>query len=828
VRAPAFAAIGLVCLAAAAAAEPVDQVDLFAGTAARTADFGTGGGAGNTFPGATAPFGMLQWSPDSVPGTTNFAGGYSWEDTRLRGFSLTHLSGAGCVVFQDVPILPTTVPVTASPSVAGTYDVTPAYLPAFDHAAETAEPGFYRVRLDPGTDRAIDVELAARTRSAVGRFTYPASASASLLFNAGGSGQANGDVTIRIDPVAGEVSGSVASGQFCYHRNRYTLYFVVRLDRPLSGWGSWTGQALVPGSTVAAAHSDRPFHLKGVPGNPDISHASTTAQAGVWVTVDTRDDPVVNARVGISFASLDGARANLDSESPDFDVDAARTATRAAWNQALGRVEVRGGDERTMRTFYTMLYHALVSPTVFSDVDGAYAGMDGQVHHTDGWTAYANFSGWDIYRSQIPLLALLDPQRTGDMMRSLLANARESGWLPRWPVANGQTDVLVGDPAAPIIATAWALGARGFDPAEALAALVKGATQTGTSSNASYVERQGLAEYLRLGWVPHDGTENSSGATTTMFGDTAGVWASASTTLEYTVADFAVARMAAALGNRALYRTFMRRAGGWRNLYNPASGYLEPRYASGSFKAGLDLLGGEGFAEGNAAQYTWMVPFDPAGLFARLGGRRAAAARLDGHLARLDEGPQSPYAFLGNEPELGVPWLYDWLGQPWKTQHVVRSALLTLFDDSPTGYPGNDDLGTMSAWYVFGALGFYPAVHGTGVLALASPLFPETVVHLAGGNLAIHAPAASPGVPYVRGLRVDGRRWDRPWLAFDAVGCGARLDFDLGPDPSPRWGAARPHEPPSFGPRARFPRSRAGHACGGRGASATRAPSAAR
>jgi predicted alpha-1,2-mannosidase len=373
---------------------------------------------------------------------------------------------------------------------------------------------------------------------------------------------------------------------------------------------------------------------------------------------------------------------------------------------------------------------------------------------------------------------------------------------------------MVGDPADPIIAGAWALGARHFDVGEALAAMVKGATQTGTSPNASYVERQGLADYLRLGWVPHDGTESSSGATTTMFGDTAGVWASASTTLEYAVADFAVARVAAAAGDRATYRTFMRRSAGWRHLYNPASGYLEPRYASGAFKEGLDLLGGEGFAEGDAPQYTWMVPFDPAGLFAQLGGRRAAAARLDRHLEKLNEGPRSPNAFLGNEPELGVPWLYDWLGQPWKTQRVVRRAIRTLFDDSPAGYPGNDDLGTMSAWYVFGALGLYPAVPGTDVLALASPLFPDTVIHLAGGDVHVVAPAASADTPYVRRLTVGRRRHGRPWLSLDAIACGARLRFDLTAEPEPRWGAGRRHAPPSFGAGSPFPRPKRARTCG--------------
>ncbi len=619
----------VLAVATTAPADVADQVDVFAGTAARAADFGTGGGAGNTFPGAVLPFGMLAWSPDTFPGRINFAGGYSWDESRIRGFSLTHLSGTGCAVFQDVPILPTVVPVTVSPSVAGSYDVEPRFVPEFSHDDETGAPGYYRVRLDPGTPQAIDVELTARTRSGIARLTFPASSTASVLVNAGGSAMANGDVALAVSPAGREIAGSVSAGQFCYHRNRYTLYFAMRFSRPFAAWGTWQGQALAPGGVAGVAHTDAPFHLKGVPGSPDLPHTSNTAQAGAWATFDTTADAVVLVRVGVSYVSVAAARRNLDAELPAFDFDRVHTDATTTWNAALRRIVV---DDQApeARTFYTMLYHALLAPTVFGDVDGAYAGMDGTTHQADGWVPYANFSGWDVYRTQLPLLALLDPARTSDMVRSLLANARESGWLPRWPVANGQTDVQVGDPAAQIIAGAWALGARGFDVREALAALVHGATETGTSPNAEYVERQGLADYLRLGWVPHDGTETSSGATTSIFGSTSGVWGSAATTLEYAGADFAIARLAAAAGDTDVYATFLRRAGGWRKLFDRDAGYIVPRYASGAFKSPFDPTSLEGFVEGDAAQYTWLVPFDVAGLARRLGGRRRALARLDG------------------------------------------------------------------------------------------------------------------------------------------------------------------------------------------------------
>lgn len=789
----------------AAGARPSEHVNPFTGTQARTVDFGTGGGAGNTFPGASAPFGMLQWSPDTLPGLVNSPGGYTFGDHTIRGFSLTHLSGAGCSVFQDVPILPTTLPIDRSPSVARKWDVEPRYLASFSHADEAAEPGWYRVRLDPGTPRATLVELAARTRSGVGRFTFPATATASLLFNAGGSAMANGDVAFAIDPATREVSGSVGAGQFCYHRNRYVLHFVARFERPFVGFGTWGEQTPAPGSTSVVRHVPNPFHLRPQSGFPEFPHDSNGAQAGAWVTFDATTDPLVRVRVAVSWVSVEGARRNLAAESPDFDVDAARAETRAAWDAELGRVAVRGGTAADTRTFYTMLYHALLAPNVFSDVDGAYAGMDGAVHTADGFTKYANVSGWDVYRTQLPLLAMLDPQRTSHLVRSLLADAAESGWLPRWPVANGHTNVMVGDPAAIMIASAHAFGARDFDAGAALAAMVKGGTQSGRSANADYVERGGLADYLRLGWVPHDGTEGSSGASTSMFGRTDAVWGSAATTLEWTTADFAIARFAAAVGDAATYRTFMRRSGGWRHLLDPDTGYLTPRYASGAFARDFDPLALEGFVEGNAAQYRWFVPFDPSGLARALGGVPAATRLLDRHLARLNEGPESEYAFLGNEPTLGTPWLYPWLGRPWRTQEVVRQALRELYDTSPAGYPGNDDLGAMSAWWVLGALGLYPAIPGEDVLVVGSPLFPETRVRLAHGELAIDAPGAAT-TPYVHGLTLDGRAHRRPWLRFRDLACGARLAFTLGDGPDPSWGARRRDRPPSFAPNARPPR----------------------
>jgi len=459
--------------------------------------------------------------------------------------------------------------------------------------------------------------------------------------------------------------------------------------------------------------------------------------------------------------------------------------------------------------FYTALYHALLGPRTFDDVNGEYPGMDGAVHAARGYTQYADFSGWDVYRTEIPLLAILEPERAGDIVRSLLEDARQSGCLPRWSYANGQSMTMVGDSADPMIAAAAAFGAGGFDAGAALAAMVKGASEPCTSANGEYVERQGLSAYLSLGYVPF-GLDTNQRNADSIFGSPEAVWGSAATSLEYYLDDFAIAQFAAReLGDHSTYATFIRRSGQWRRLFDPRSGMIEPRYASGAFPQPYSNLHGGGFVEGNSAQYTWMVPQDPAGLFTAMGGTARAAARLDGFLRVLNGGAgatHTGHALLGDEPTLLAPWLYDWMGRPYRTEEAVRRALLGLYDTAPDGYPGNDDLGTLSAWYVFGALGLYPEVPGVGMLAIASPLFRRAEIRLADRRRALIT-TGGPG-PYVQSLRVDGHAYARPWLSYCALARGATLGFELGRRPDRRWGSGAAAAPPSFGPQRPAPRGR--------------------
>ncbi|MCW2987705.1 MAG: alpha,2-mannosidase [Solirubrobacterales bacterium] len=801
--------------AAAAPMAPADDlaghVNPFAGTRPGPGTFG----GGHNFPGAALPFGMVQWGPDTTPSAPH-SGGYDHRDNHLRGFSLTHLSGAGCALYGDFPFLPTTEPLDSSPAAPGG-GLDGRFQPGFSHGGEAARPGLYEVGLNPVGGADIDVALTATTRTGMARFEFPANPHSSVLIDAGGSAQPDDLASVEVDPGRREISGTASSGLFCGQRPRYKVYFAAVFGRRFDAFGTWKGGSLDPGGTTAE-DSQAP-----------AANPRTTAQAGAYASFDTRGNRQVTARVGISFVSVEGARANLAAENKGTGFGAIASQATRRWNQTLGRVRVSGGSERHLDTFYTALYHAFLAPRTFSDVGGAYPGMDGQIHQARGRIQYADFSGWDTYRTQVQLLALLAPERANEMMQSLLADAEQSGCLPRWPYANGQSMTMVGDSADPILASAAAFGAGAFDRRAALQAMVTGATQPCRSANGEYLQRQGLAQYMALGYVPFDLDTNTRNANS-IYGSPDAVWGSAATTLEYAVDDFAIAQFAArSRRDRSTYRSFMRRSANWRRLFNPASGMVEPRFADGRFQTPYDNLGGGGFVEGNSAQYTWMVPQDPAGLIARMGGPGKAAARLDRFLRELNGGPggtHTDHALLGNEPTLQTPWLYDWMHRPYRTQAAVRRALLTLYDTSPDGYPGNDDLGTLSAWYVFGALGLYPEVPGVGVLAIGSPLFARAEIRLPHRRRALILAAGhevtttgsgkkrhrqvrslSPALaPYVQSLRLNGHAYSKPWTTYCALARGATLSFQLGPHPDRRWGAAAAAAPPSFGPRRSMPR----------------------
>jgi predicted alpha-1,2-mannosidase len=804
--AAALASLALIAPTAGAAGL-ADHVHVFAGTRPGHDTFG----GGHNFPGAAAPFGMVQWSPDTTPADRNGRAGYDYRDSHVRGFSLTHLSGAGCSLYGDFPFMPTTEPIDASPAAEGS-SLDGQFQPGFSHARESGRPGYYSVRLNPVRGGAIETELTATTRTGMARFTFPRNPHASVLIDAGGSAQPDDFAAVNIDPANREIDGTASSGLFCGQRPRYRVYIAAVFNRGFNAYGTWEENKLNAGGTTAS-DSQAP------PSNPKAS-----ADAGAYASFDTRHNRTVTARVGVSFVSVEDARANLAAENPGHGFGTVADETERRWNSWLGRIRVRGGPPRLLDTFYTALYHVGLAPRTFSDAGGSYIGMDGLLHRAEGRTQYADFSGWDTYRTQIQLLSILAPKRASEMVRSLLADADESGCLPRWPYANGQSMTMVGDSADPLIASAAAFGATAFDRGAALAAMLRGADGECRSANGEYLERQGLAPYLAHGYVPFDLDTNVRNANS-IYGSPDDVWGSAATSLEYTVDDFAIAQFAArALGDSGTYQRFMQRSGNWRKLFDRHSKMIEPRYENGAFPANYDNLGGGGFVEGDSAQYSWAVPHDPTGLFHAMGGRAKAADRLGRFLRKLNAGPggtHADHALLGNEPTLQVPWLYDWLRMPYGTQAAVRRGL-RLYSPSPSGYPGNDDLGTLSSWYVFGALGLYPEVPGVGLLAIGSPLFGHASVALAHGRrLTIsasarevqgtgkkkHTVALSPSsAPYIGGLSVNGHPASQPWTTWCALSRGANLTFNLAPRPNRKWGSSAAATPPSFGPGRAMPK----------------------
>jgi predicted alpha-1,2-mannosidase len=753
---------------------------------------------GNVYPGATMPFGMVAFSPEVTPlPGKRYAmaapGGYEWRANGVRGFSLTHVSGTGCAgASGDIPIMPVTVPVDVSPS---SVDAGMLYSSLLDHGREQASPGAYAITLGNG----VAVSLGAGERTAAARFVFPAGddRQANLLFRTSDNEVGSSDSTIRIDPATRTVSGSVTGGNFCGYlaeggsRSYYTLHFVAQFDQPFRTGGTWQDDTLHAGASEGTGGTGYGAH-----GFPPAGKG-----AGGWISFDPAQAATVNMRVGVSYVDDAGARANLQAENPaGTTLETTQAAARAAWNKTLGQIRIEGGtpDERTV--FYTALYHALLEPNLHSDADGRYRGFDSAVHRlARGQRAqYANYSGWDVYRSQLQLVTLLDPQRGSDIAQSLLNQAEQNGGVwDRWTHLTGATSVMNGDPSPPSLAAIHAFGGRGFDLQRAYASLKQAATVPNALDLGRKgcpvlcaAQRPGLDAWLKLHYMPVG----------------APGWGMVSDTLEMAAADFGLSELALAAGDDTGAKTFRERSGWWRNLFNPQAtadgGYLQPRNADGSWPA-FDPVSYDEFVEGSGAQYLWMVPFDPAGLVETLGGREAAIARLDtffrkpdGSWAVTKSGPL--HSELDNEPSIAAPWLYDFVGQPWKTQATVRAAMRQIWTNAPEGISGNDDLGQMSSWYVWSALGLYPLYPGRAELVIGSPLFPNVTIERPGARIDIRARNAAMDVPYVQALQVDGKDSGHAWLPAEFIKRGGTLDFTLGTSPNETWGTKM--MPPSFGP----------------------------
>jgi predicted alpha-1,2-mannosidase len=731
-----------------AAWNPAALVNPFVGTApAEVADPVPGGTSGATWPGAAVPFGGVQWNPDT-PNAENHTG-YAYADDTIEGFSLFRFSGAGCPNNELVRFLP----------LRGGPDKPVG----FSHERERAKPGSYEVTLDNG----IRVELTASTRGGMARLTFPSEADAQLVVDAahhetlyptkfeGATVETVGDRAVR---------GTAVGGLFCALPGEYRMHFYAEFDRP------FTVVKKEPGGVARLAF-------------------------------DTTRDRMVEVRVGVSWVRTSNADANLRAELAGRSFEEVRGAAGARWAQLLGRVEVKGGSEVQRRVFATALYHAFLHPNVDSDVNGEYLGFDGEVHGiSDRHLHYANFSGWDAYRSQVQLLAVVAPDQAGDVARSLLAMAEEcGGGFPKWTAANVEVSVMIGDPGSLMMSNLDAFGATGPDPAAVLEVMRRAAFDPDTKCGWLRL-RPGLTPYMKRGYTPSIPFEEAQTDLRFpyMWGHDLG---DVSTTLEYAMADAAIAAYAARHGDDETAARLRDRATGWEEEFDPSTGYVRPRFEDGTFYAKFDPASQYSFTEGNAAQYTWMVPQAYGALVKRLDGPAKAVTRLDDLFSELNAGLSRPHFYIGNEPLFTAPWAYVWAGAPARTQAMVRRVLAAQFTDTPGGLPGNDDLGAMSSWCVWAALGMFPVVPGEDVLVLNTPLFPEVTITVPGhAPIRIEAPGA-PEATYVASATLDGEPLEQAWIRFGRIARGATLTFATATEPSD-WGAARTAAPPSLPTRS--------------------------
>jgi predicted alpha-1,2-mannosidase len=749
-------AISVAPILAQSAADAYNAVDPFIGTASD----------GNTFPGASLPFGMVQWSPD-----TNTEAWYKYRDKQIHGFSLTHVSGAGCPLFGDFAVLPTSSELTASP---GT-NFTP-YAAAFDHAHEQARPGYYEITLADG----VRAELTVADRAGIARFTFPENGNARILVNAGSSANS---IPGRDNPLQqlegfgnrievnsdGSFSGWASAGRFCGSRSSYKLYVAGRFNKPVTRLAMWQDDEILTDAKSAEGK-----------------------HTGAWL--DFGKQRTVLLKVGISFVSEAGARANLDKEIAGWDFDAAHEKARSAWTQLLDRARVEGGtgDQRTI--YYTGVYHNFLSPNLFSDEDGNYIGFDGKVHSLSGkrqHAQYANFSDWDIYRNTVQLQALFDPERESDMMQSLVNDAAESGWYPRWPAANDVTYVMGGDSPVILLSSSYAFGAKSFDLEAALKFMVKAASHPGIGPHGDS-ERPFLAEYLDLGYVPNDKDSIS-----------------ASRTLEYASADFAIAQFARSTGHESEYNKFLKQSQNWKNLLDPQTHWIRARNSDGSWQEGFDAdrslpkrsdfpnsTDQKGFEEGNTYQYSFMIPFDYPAVFDAMGGEAQVEPRLDKFFSKLRCWGE-PCFNMENEPDFVAPYVYVFAGKPWKSQEVMARIAKETFKTTPEGLPGNDDLGATSGVYIWNALGCYPAVPGVGGVVLGTPMFDKATLHLAGDRTLVISREGS-GV-YVQSVSLDGTPYSSSWLPISKLHTGTtQLRFTMGEQPNTERGTGVADRPPAF------------------------------
>ena len=695
---------------------------------------------GNTYPGAQAPFGMVQLSPDNGLGGWDRISGYFYPDSTIAGFSHTHLSGTGAGDLYDVLFMPVTLPYKEAKGELGIHS-------KFSHQDEEASAGYYRVKLQ---DYNINVELTATPRCGVQRYTFP-KAESMVILNL--KKAMNWDFTMdsQIEIVD---SCNIRGYRFSEGWARgQKLYFATRFSKPFKSVEMDNAEIKLKGEKV---------------GTSNIARFMFDTEEGEQITIVT----------ALSGVSVEGAVKNLNAEAPHNDFDQYLAAAKADWNKQLQRIEVVGTNNDDKVNFYTALYHSMIAPTIYSDVDGKYYGPDKQVHQTDGWVNYSTFSLWDTFRAAHPLLTYTQPERVNDMVKSFIAFYEQNGRLPVWNFWGSETDMMIGYHAVPVIVDAYLKGIGDFDAEKALEACV---------ATANIDEYRGIGTYKQKGYIPYNVADKYNAEN----------W-SLSRTLEYAFDDYCIAEMAKKMGKTALADEFYKRSQNYRNVYNPATGFMQPIDDKGVFQPNFspDEYTAH-ICESNAWHYFWSVQQDVKGLIALTGGQDKFAAKLDSMFTYIPAGNDELPIFStgmigqyahGNEPSHHVIYLYNKVRQPWKAQKYAAQVMHELYFNAPAGLCGNEDCGQMSAWYVFSAMGIYPVDPVSGEYEIGTPLFPETRVNLANGKtFTILAPNVSRENIYIQSVKVNGKPYDKSYITHQQIMDGATVEFEMGNQPGEIW-----------------------------------------
>ncbi len=742
------AAAALICsVSICALASPVDEALPMVGTDAH----------GHTFPGATAPFGMVQLSPDTRTNTWDGCSGYHYSDGTILGFSHTHLSGTGANCLGDILLMPTTGEVCLDPGVAGA-----GYASRFSHAQEKATPGYYRVFLEtPG----VTAELTATARCGFHRYTFPASDRSHVILDlVHGIGNQPVEATLNIENNQ-TLSGARISDGWGGQR---TIYFVMQFSKPFESFGIQQNGRMLPAGVTGADGREIKAYFS----------YKTAAREAILV------------KVGISGTSIAGARKNLEAEIPGWGFDRVRAAAARQWRHEFSAIEVKTFDPRVRTAFYANLYLTDIAPNLFNDVDGTYRGFDHQNHANAGFQNYTTFSIWDIYRTEWPLLLLLHPARVNDMVQSMLIEYPQLGRhsLPVWPLWGNETWCMPGYHSVDMIAAAYLSGFHGFDAETAFQDM----------RDTAMLDRRGLDAYRERGYGPLT-----------------------SISLEYTIDDWCIARMAQALGHEEDARRFYRRSANYYNLFDRTTGFFRARLDNGQWREPFDAFGmvNDQYSEADAWQYAFYIQHDVPGLMALFGGRQAFIQKLDElfttnsiiHTRIPDLSGRIGQYVGGNEQSGHIAYLYDYAGAPSKTQYWVRQAMTRLYNATPSGEPGNVDCGQLAAWYVFSALGFYPVNPDSGVFVIGSPLVTRAVIHLDrdvyhGRTFTIIAEHNSPQNIYVESATLNGKPLLKPWFTRQQLVAGGALRLVMGPQSNPSWGSALEDAPPlTMPPNFQYP-----------------------